>query len=300
MSNTSNPRGPLPPPPPLSQRMPNGSPLLKIPTGPDPEPPPVAMSPPPPLLAASPPPPKSPPQANAPPARDIAAQIQQGAQAAQQETVATLRALRDMLGRLLAFGRSGYEQRRLSQELLESQETLGRKMELAGLGDAALRAQLAQLVERRKSVEAAQGPVKVLDAERRGLHLRLAAPYLQSAAPPGLELEHRRLLELQQELQATSMRLGQQRTSLLPEERRDRMRILVGGGALAALLLVGFWTFWPEGESSAQSARRWRPALQPSQPAEPTILPAPCSCTLLVLPPTATSLSAARKSSSVR
>jgi hypothetical protein len=249
--------------------MPNGSPLLKIPVASDPEPPPIAMAPPPlapspPTLAAPSPPPLAapPPLMNAPPMKEVAAQLQQGAQVAKAETAATLRAMQGTFSRLLAFGRSGYEQRQLSQQLLEAQETLGQKMERAGLGDPGLRAQLAHLVERRKSVEAAHGPVKVLDAERRGLHLRLAEPYLHSVQPPpGLESEHRWLLELKQELEATSARLGEQRTSLLPGESRDRMRVLAGGGAVAILLLLGMWMFWPGGEASWRSARRSRSVL---------------------------------------
>lgn len=274
MSNMPNPRGPLPPPPPLSQRMPSGSPLLKVPLASDPEPPPIAMAPPPPLVPSPPPLLAPPPLLNAPPLKEVGAQLQQGAQVAQEETAATWRAMQGAFSRLLAFGRSGYEQRHLSQQLLEAQETLGQKMERAGLGDPGLRAQLTQLVERRKSVEAAQGPVKVLDAERRGLHLRLAEPYLNSTQPPpGLEAEHRWLLELKQELEVTRAKLGEQRASLLPGESRDQMRLLAGGVALTVLLLVGLWMFWPGGDASWRSARRVKPVLKQPTLQEPTIQP---------------------------
>ena len=71
-------------------------------------------------------------------------------------------------------------------------------------GDDSLRAQLAQVDERIRSVQAAKGSTRLLETERRGLKIRLAEPCLAEAAPPEAAAEHRRAADAQSAVAAAN------------------------------------------------------------------------------------------------
>jgi antitoxin component YwqK of YwqJK toxin-antitoxin module len=164
-----------------------------------------------------------------------------GLQVAWREATLTAKECSAQARRLVGWGSGAVHARRLEQRLQTTVEALGERIYATGQGDPALRKQLDELAERRKNVEAAKGPTKLLDAERRGLFIRLAEPFLAAAAPAGVEEEHREAVELRQELHNLGQSQAQQRAALWPEQRADRVRVAAGFGSLAAVLLLLMW-----------------------------------------------------------
>jgi len=78
---------------------------------------------------------------------------------------------------LVAWWRATLGRVRAEEQLVSAQFTLGEQLGRSGLGDETLRHQLAVIDDRIRSVKVAQGASKELEAERRGLLIRLAESY---------------------------------------------------------------------------------------------------------------------------
>jgi hypothetical protein len=196
-----------------------------------------------------------------------------GLSVAAKETAATARECAAQARRLVDLGRGALDARRLAQQAQAATQAFGERLYADGLGDPALRKQIEELAERRKNVEAVKGPVKLLEAERRGLFIRLAEPLLAADAPPGLTAEHARANSLQTALAALGQRQAEQRSALLPAGRTSRLRVAAGCAAVVLALVAGIW-LTSRGQSSGD------PVAQPTQPPvppgdEPETNPAP-------------------------
>jgi hypothetical protein len=169
-------------------------------------------------------------------------------QRASDELRRTLEACVAQIKRLFSLGRTSVDARRQAAQALAAKERLGERMHEAGQGDPALREQLVQLVERRKSVEAVKGPTKLLDAERRGLYIRLADTVMSGPAPKGVEMEHAAAVSLAAEVAALGQQQGAQTRSLLPTDQKDRLRLAIAAGTLLLVLFVGLPLAWAVGK----------------------------------------------------
>jgi len=251
-------------------------------------PPPMTTSNPPPLLSvprdpAEPPPPPIASGASSQAAamsQEIFKRVFHGLQIAWSEIQATAKAMYLQTLRLVAFGRSNYESSQLARQAHAAQEDLGQRLAAAGLGDAALRDQLAQLAERRSSVEAAKGPTRVLDDERRGVLLRLAEPFVSAAKPPsGLEAEYAKAVELRRQIEAANQQQLKQRAGLLPSEQGDLYRVAAGFATLAVMLVLLAGVAYSWRGSGRQTARRPQPRIdKPGDDVltiQPVVVPAP-------------------------
>src|SRR5207249_1931073 len=114
------------------------------------------------------------------------------------------------------------------------------------VGDASLRGQIDTLNERLLSLEASMGDTRTVQAERRGLLLRLAAPFLVQEKPPaGAESEHGKA----RAAQAALLNYQENRaTRVSPPVSRSHYwrRIGIGYGVLGCAVLLLF--FWPAPE----------------------------------------------------
>lgn len=132
---------------------------------------------------------------------------------------------------LVRRGMGARQGQQLHQKTLDAQAVLGRRLYEAGLGDAELRAQLDQIEERLRNLQAAKAATGTLEAERKGLYVRLAEPYLGQSAPPGLEKEHAAAVSAQ--AQSHTHRQTQTPIELVPADKDKRLRVALGCGAVA-------------------------------------------------------------------
>ncbi|MFO1094865.1 MAG: hypothetical protein U0992_16410 [Planctomycetaceae bacterium] len=158
-----------------------------------------------------------------------------------REAQLTARAVWAQSRRLLLFGKSWWTSRRLEAKTLAAQIALGERLVEVDLGDAGLRARLAELRERRKSFAAAKESTRGIDAEIRGLCARLAEPFLESAkSPPAVEEQHRQALSLRMEIANRRARQTERRAALFPDDAGMRIRTAIGVGlAVIFLCLIG-------------------------------------------------------------
>jgi len=161
------------------------------------------------------------------------------------ETKTTLQAAWGQAGRLTGYVRAWWTGLRLERKFLAAQIALGEQLEEAGLGDQALRSRLAELKERRQSFVAARESTRALDTELRGLHVRLAEPFLESVqSPPQVEPQHRRALALRMEIADRRAQQTERREGLFPADSATRIRTAAGLGACAVLLSMFFSLFF--------------------------------------------------------
>ncbi len=152
------------------------------------------------------------------------------------ELFLSLKALFSQIGRTISYLMARRGVQRADHEAIAALQALGAKAESVGRGESGLRSQLASLRERRQAMTQASAPTKLLDAEERGLLMRLATPYLDSPDPqPTLEPELGRARQLKGSVAAAGQR--QQARQLLPAQWSDRLRVL--GGLL--LVVIGVW-----------------------------------------------------------
>lgn len=167
-----------------------------------------------------------------------------------RETTSTALAVWAQLQRFIAYVRAGWTARRVERDCLASQIALGERIAAAQLGDAGLRARLAELRERRQSFVAAKASTRTIDAELRGLHVLLAEPFLESVqAPAAVEPEHRRALALRMEIADRRARQTVRRQSLFPDDTGTRVRTAVGLGV--CLMLVSMLVSSFDGDAAA-------------------------------------------------
>lgn len=165
------------------------------------------------------------------------------------ETRVTALAVWGQLHRLFTLVRAWWTGRKLERRYLAAQIALGEQVDAATLGDAALRTRLADLRERRRSFQAARESTRALDTEIRGLHVRLAEPFLESVqAPAAVEPQHRRALAMRMDIADRRAHLTEQRAQLFPTDSETRIRTAAGLGALAVLLTL-VWSLFSGGET---------------------------------------------------
>lgn len=171
-------------------------------------------------------------------------------QRAWAETKATGQAAWAQLRRLFTLTRAWWTSRRLERKYLAAQIALGEQLDSAALGDAALRTRLADLRERRQSYVAAKESTRALDKEIRGLHVRLAEPFLESVQSPAeVELQHRRALAKRMDIADRRAHLAQLRAQLFPRDSETRIRTAAGLGAFAVLLML-IWSLFSGSEKA--------------------------------------------------
>jgi hypothetical protein len=152
------------------------------------------------------------------------------------ETKVTLLSAWGQLQRLFGYCRAWWTSRRLEQKYLAAQIALGERLEAASLGEAPLRQRLADLRERRQSFVAAKESTRALDAEIRGLHVRLAEPLLESVqAPAEVESQHRRALAVRMEIADRRASQVDRRAALFPADSETRIRTAAGLGVFVVL-----------------------------------------------------------------
>ena len=199
--------------------------------------------------------------------------VQAGLKVAGTELSRTATASLAQAKRAVHLGRTAFDARRLSEQALEAQVKLGERLNAAGQGDAALRWQLVQLAERRQSVTAAKGSTKLLDAERRGLHIRLAEPYLATSSPFGLEAEHQAAVALRNDVAGLDEQKAKERAELLPTDSGERKRVLIASGVGFLVVLFAIWLVFGRDGSSPEVV------IKPTDDSQPVIQP-------IVTPPT--------------
>lgn len=152
------------------------------------------------------------------------------------ELFLSFKALFSQIGRTISYLKARRGIQRADREATAALQALGAKIESVGRGESGLRSQLASLRDRRQAMTQANAPTNLLDAEERGLLMRLATPYLDSPDPqPTLEPELARARQLKGFLAAAGQQ--QQVQQLLPAQWSDRLRVV--GGLL--LVIVGVW-----------------------------------------------------------
>ena len=210
--------------------------------------------------------------------KQLQSRAKSGLHTASVEIRKTAQACTAQARRGLDYLRTAVQAKRLTRQLQAASESLGVGLYAAGQGDASLRKQLDDLAERRKSVAAARGPTKLLDAERRGLYIRLAAPFVSKADTVENETaEQRQAAAIHAELAAQSAMKARQRCELFPADRPTRRRVALGYAALAALLLLTLRMILGAGGAEQTVADGALTPGIPSKPPEvvkpPTIVP---------------------------
>jgi hypothetical protein len=168
------------------------------------------------------------------------------------ESKTTLRAAWEQAQRVISYVRAWWTSLRLERKFLAAEIALGERLEGVGRGDAGLRGRLADLHERRQSFVAARESTRSIDAERRGLHVRLAEPFLEAVqSPPDVEAQHRRALALRMEIAELRAQQTARRDGLFPADSATRIRTAAGLGVCAILLSMLFSLFFGSENVSA-------------------------------------------------
>lgn len=193
------------------------------------------------------------------------AAVRKGLKRGLEEAKEVARASAEQGRRLVVAGKDKLEERRLRGEAETAQAAFGEWLSRAGLGDADLRAQLAQVDERLLSQATARKSTRDAADERLRLQATLAVPYLTHTPPPGAEVVHQRAVAARQALNDHLAIAGQARGALLPSSSRDRLRVTMGVVSVLALVFVMFLMF--RGGPSPSTALS--PSLSPSTPNDP-------------------------------
>ncbi len=143
--------------------------------------------------------------------------------------------------RLIGYGCSIARTRTLLRKARGTQLALGNRMYEAGVGDGAIRGQIASLDDRIASVELGKGSTKQMEAEKKGLMIRLAADALaQDVAPTGAAAEHGSAVSARNAVEAHRSRLVSTRAGLAPQDTTSWRRIGLGYGVV--MLALAFAT----------------------------------------------------------
>jgi hypothetical protein len=145
------------------------------------------------------------------------------------------------ISRLVGLGSARWVDRRLSRRAVDAQAELGLRLFERGLGDTELRNRLVQLDDCVADSERSRASTRKSDVERRGLLIRLAAPYCNRPPPAGLEREHSRALAALAAGQEAHRRASQEQARLLPADNAQRRRLATGVAVLAVGALVAGW-----------------------------------------------------------
>ena len=141
------------------------------------------------------------------------------------------------LKRLVATVSGKWKSRQLGRAVMDCQVQLADWMCSNSAGDESLRQQIANANDRLESVRAGQGSTKQLDAELRGLKVRLAQTYSGKEAE-AIPVEVSTLGEQENELDQHVAQVAQLQGELWPPERTRRVRIAVGYSVCVGLVFV--------------------------------------------------------------
>jgi hypothetical protein len=139
--------------------------------------------------------------------------------------------------RLFGYGYAIARTRVLLRKARGAQPALGNRMYEAGVGDEAIRGQIASLDDRIANVGLGKGSTKQIEAEKQGLMLRLAADALaQDVAPTGAADEHGRAVSARNVVEANRSHLVATRVGLAPQDTTTWRRIGLGYGVVILAL----------------------------------------------------------------
>ncbi len=169
--------------------------------------------------------------------------------------LASLRDAAQDFRHLLAFGHASLRRQQAAKTLVSAQLTYGEKLSSSGLGDESLREQIAIIDDRIQSVKAAQGSVKSLETERRGLLIRLAGNF---AGQADVSAEVRTFQERRDqavlELEQRKVETQQARQIVLPSGRMRLNFCCWSIGFISALAIVGGWVVLPRQQKNREDA----------------------------------------------
>jgi hypothetical protein len=154
------------------------------------------------------------------------------------------REIREIIGatarqtdRLIGYGYGIARTRVLFCKARGAELALGNRMYKAGVGDEAIRGQIASLDDRIASVELGKGSTKQMESEKKGLMIRLAADALaQDVAPTGAAAELGVAISARGAVAAHRSQMGSARTGLAPQDPASWRRIGLGYGVVMLAL----------------------------------------------------------------
>jgi hypothetical protein len=139
--------------------------------------------------------------------------------------------------RLFGYGFGIAQTHVLLRKARGAQLALGNRMYEAGVGDEAIRRQIASLDDRIASVALGKGPTKQMEAEKAGLMIRLAADALaHDVAPTGAAAEHSGVISARDAVEAHRSLMESTRADLAPQDTITWRRIGLGYGAVMLAL----------------------------------------------------------------
>lgn len=128
-----------------------------------------------------------------------------------------------------------------AEQLISAQLALGEQLSAGAIGDERLREQLVAIDDRIKSVRAAQGRAQELEAERRGLLIRLAEMDLaESDLPDEVKASREALDQAQLAFKQNEADAMESRRRLFPNGATAWGRLLTGTAALILIALALF------------------------------------------------------------
>jgi hypothetical protein len=134
---------------------------------------------------------------------------------------------------LFGYGYGIAQARVLLRKARGAQLALGNRMYKAGVGDEAIRRQIASLDDRIASVALGKGSTKQMEAEKKGLMLRLAADALaHDVAPSGAAAEHSDVMAARDAVEAHQSLMESTRAGLAPQDTITWRRIGLGYGVM--------------------------------------------------------------------
>jgi WD40 repeat protein len=163
-----------------------------------------------------------------------------------------LREMREIVGatarqtaRLIGYGYGIARTRVLLRKARGAQLALGNRMYEAGLGDEAIRGQITSLDDRIASVGLGKGSTKQMEAEKKGLMIRLAADALaQDVAPTGAAAEHGGAIAARDAIEAHRSHMESTKAGLAPEDTTSWRRIGLGYGVVMLALAFATTLFY--------------------------------------------------------
>lgn len=146
--------------------------------------------------------------------------------------------------RAAAWNLATRRRKQAAEQLVSAQLALGERLSTSGMGDEGLRKQLVAIDDRIKSVSAARGRTTELEAERRGLLIRLSEfNFAESEVPDEVRVHGEALNQARLSLEQCQTDAVQSRQKLLPNGVTAWGRLFTGTATLClialALLSVG-------------------------------------------------------------
>jgi tetratricopeptide (TPR) repeat protein len=167
--------------------------------------------------------------------------------------------------RLIGYGYGIARTHVLIRKARSAQLALGNRMYEAGVGDEAIRGQIASLDDRIASVELGKGSTEQMEAEKKGLMIRLAADALaQDVAPMGAADEHGSAVSARNVVEAHRSRLVSARAGLAPQDTTSWRRIGLGYGVVMLALAFATTLFLRSANKPSEVSRPFRTDTTPT------------------------------------